>query len=302
MLNSTRKEWSQINVPTPDITKNGQASPREIGCLWERHASPEGGQTGGLKSQWCSQCRPCSLWPWKIGLVPENPFLDTSFKGRNRWHINNEIRVQYQGYLMEYEIYATKTHARQSNQFLLSVRRGIRHLKSVAGHSIFFLAAAAAAADQTHHMWQAQSSTVLMARYHRPAIAAYYYRKRLWIIKIYIYIWYWHPTTWLGLTSIKKGQKWRNIENKPMRYPQQLGRSWNVFVPQPFRTLFAMCTGTVQNLIRYLHQNPPEPHQLSAPEPSGTLSAICAGTLQNLVCYLHRNLRNLVCDLRRNPL
>ena len=36
-----------------------------------------------------------------------------------------------------------------------------------------------------------------------------------------------------------------------------------------------ICTGTLQNLTRYLHRNPTEPHQVpqqvSAPEPSGTL-------------------------------
>ena len=125
--------------------------------------------------------------------------------------------------------------------------------------------------------------------------------------------------------------------NKPPCYPQQLGRSWNVFVPERCGNLSAMCTGTFQNLIRYLPRNPPEPHQLSAPEPSGTSSAFCTGTLQNLVCYLHRNPnhpephqpsaqgpsgtssaictrtrrnlishlhrnRNLVCWLHRNPL
>ena len=99
-----------------------------------------------------------------------------------------------------------------------------------------------------------------------------------------------------GCPSTQKPQS----KNKPMCYPQQLGRSWNVFVPEPSGTLFAMCTGTFQNLIRYLPRNPPEPHQLSAPEPSGTSAAFCTGTLQNLVCYLHRNLRNLICYLRQN--
>ena len=88
--------------------------------------------------------------------------------------------------------------------------------------------------------------------------------------------------------------------NKPMCYPQQLGRSWNAFVPEPSGTLFAMCTGTFQNLIPYLPRNarnlisflvrnPPEPHRPSAPEPSGTSSAICTRTRRNRVCYLHRN-------------
>ena len=58
-------------------------------------------------------------------------------------------------------------------------------------------------------------------------------------------------------------------ENKFMRYPQQLGRSWKVF--------------------DYLPRNSAELHQPSAPEPSRTLSAICPGTLQNLSNFLHRN-------------
>ena len=36
---------------------------------------------------------------------------------------------------------------------------------------------------------------------------------------------------------------------------------------------------TAWSLIRHLHRNPPEPHQISAPEPSGTL--------QNLIRHLH---------------
>ena len=58
-------------------------------------------------------------------------------------------------------------------------------------------------------------------------------------------------------------------ENKLMRYPQQLGRSWKVF--------------------GYLPRNSAEPHQPSAPEPSGTSSDICPGTLRNLSSFLHRN-------------
>ena len=44
-----------------------------------------------------------------------------------------------------------------------------------------------------------------------------------------------------------------------------------------------------RNLISFLHQNRPEPHQPSAPEPSGTSLAMCAGTLQNLTSHLHQN-------------
>ena len=60
--------------------------------------------------------------------------------------------------------------------------------------------------------------------------------------------------------------------------------------PEPSKTLRGICTGTLRkrtepsgasagtftgtlrNLTRYLHRNPPEPHEVSAPEPSGTLS------------------------------
>ena len=79
------------------------------------------------------------------------------------------------------------------------------------------------------------------------------------------------------------------LKNKPMCYPQQLGRFWHVFVPEPSTTSIAMCTGTFQNLIRYLPRNPPEPHQLSSPEPFGTSSAFCTGTLRNFISFLHQN-------------
>ena len=75
-----------------------------------------------------------------------------------------------------------------------------------------------------------------------------------------------------------------------MCYPQQLGRSWKVFVPEPAGTLFAMCTGTLRN-----H---PDPHQPSAPEPSGTSSAFCTGILWNLISFLHRNPLELSGTLR----
>ena len=81
-----------------------------------------------------------------------------------------------------------------------------------------------------------------------------------------------------------------------MCYPQQLGRSWKVFVPEPSRTLFAMCTGTFRNLISHrrnltcnLRRSPPEPHRPCAPELSGTSSAICTGTRRNFVCYAFLN-------------
>ena len=70
----------------------------------------------------------------------------------------------------------------------------------------------------------------------------------------------------------------------------------------------AICTGTLRNLVCYLHrtfrnlimhQNPPEPHQLSAPEPSGNLSAICTEPSGTSSCT--RTLRNLISFLPRNP-
>ena len=48
----------------------------------------------------------------------------------------------------------------------------------------------------------------------------------------------------------------------------------------------------LRNLTTHLHQNPPEPHEVSAPEPSGTSRGICTRTLRNLV-------RNLVLKLHR---
>ena len=81
-----------------------------------------------------------------------------------------------------------------------------------------------------------------------------------------------------------------------MCYPQQLGRSWKVFVPETSRSLFAMSTGTLRNLISHrrnlacnLRRNPPEPHRPSAPEPSRTSSAICTGTRRNFLCHVYRN-------------
>ena len=44
-------------------------------------------------------------------------------------------------------------------------------------------------------------------------------------------------------------------------------------------------------------QNPPEPQQVSSPEPSGISRGICTGTLRNLTRYLHQTLRNLVRNL-----
>ena len=112
------------------------------------------------------------------------------------------------------------------------------------------------------------------------------------------------------------------LQNKFMRYPQQLGRSWKVFdlprnllephqlsAPENPLDLISFLPRTLQdlvcylepsgtssaapepthNLISHLHRNPPEPHRPSAPEPSGTSSAICTRTLRNLISQLHRN-------------
>ena len=74
----------------------------------------------------------------------------------------------------------------------------------------------------------------------------------------------------------------------------------------------SICTRTLRNLTRYLHRNPPEPHQASSPpklkpsrtpqgrnppephhasspRPSGTSSGSCTGNLRNLTRYLHQN-------------
>ena len=103
----------------------------------------------------------------------------------------------------------------------------------------------------------------------------------------------------------------------------------------------SICTRTLRNLTRYLHRNPPEPHQASSPpkpsrtpqgrnppephhasspRPSGTSSGSCTGNLRNLTRYLHQNplepnhvssgtsqgtctgnFRNLTRYLHRNP-
>ena len=46
--------------------------------------------------------------------------------------------------------------------------------------------------------------------------------------------------------------------------------------------------GALWNFTKHLHQNPPEPHKVSAPEPSGTSQGICTGTLRNLTKHLLR--------------
>ena len=71
-----------------------------------------------------------------------------------------------------------------------------------------------------------------------------------------------------------------------MCYPQQLGRSWKVFVPEPSGSSSAMCTGHLTNSVCYLHWNHPELHRPSEPEPSGTSLAMTR-TVRKLVCFCH---------------
>ena len=59
--------------------------------------------------------------------------------------------------------------------------------------------------------------------------------------------------------------------------------------PKPSGTSQGICTGTLRNLMRYLPRNPPEPHHASSPRPSGTSSGSCTGNFRNLTRYLHRN-------------
>ena len=100
--------------------------------------------------------------------------------------------------------------------------------------------------------------------------------------------------TGAGLYGIHPLQK--TTKNKLMCYPQQLGRSWKVFVPEPSGTLSAMCTGQLSNFVCYLHRNHPELHGPSAPgpseldQPSGTLQNL---TVRDLIRHLHRNLPEL---------
>ena len=65
---------------------------------------------------------------------------------------------------------------------------------------------------------------------------------------------------------------------------------------EPFGFSQSICTRTLQNLTRYLHRNPPEPHKvptephhISSPSPSGTSSRNCTGNFRNLTRYLHQN-------------
>ena len=81
------------------------------------------------------------------------------------------------------------------------------------------------------------------------------------------------------------------IKNKTLM-PQKLGayaikkhRS-----PEPFGISQSICTRSLRNLTRYLHRNPPEPHQASSPpKPSGTSQGLWTGTFRNLTSYLPRN-------------
>ena len=59
--------------------------------------------------------------------------------------------------------------------------------------------------------------------------------------------------------------------------------------PSPrFVTCYAIKNiGTLWNFTKHLHQNPPEPHKVSALEPS---AGIFTGTLRSLTRYLHRKL------------
>ena len=57
---------------------------------------------------------------------------------------------------------------------------------------------------------------------------------------------------------------------------------------EPFGVSQSICARTLRNLTRYLHQNPPEPHQASSPpKPSQTSEGLCTGTFRNLTRYLH---------------
>ena len=136
---------------------------------------------------------------------------------------------------------------------------------------------------------------------------------------------------WGPLVSPQKNRK-----NKLMCYPQQLGRSWKDFVPEPSgtlsaklcatdtsATLSAICTRTIRNftafwtrtfrnLTSHLHQNSPEACLFSVNMPSNspqTLLAICpepsephqpSGTLQNLVCTTPFETSSAICTGRNS--
>ena len=89
-------------------------------------------------------------------------------------------------------------------------------------------------------------------------------------------------------------------------YPQQLESFGVVAIETAYATKIKCCavkntsdtfgnshcifTRTLRNLTRYLHRNPPEPHQASSPpKPSGTSQSLCTGTFRNLTRYLPQN-------------
>ena len=69
----------------------------------------------------------------------------------------------------------------------------------------------------------------------------------------------------------------------------KIKRLYNKETSEPFGLSQSICTRTLRNLTRYLHRNPPEPHQASSPRPSGTSSGSCTGNFRNLTRYLHQN-------------
>ena len=104
------------------------------------------------------------------------------------------------------------------------------------------------------------------------------------------------PTAWKILACFCAGTLhnfdcyvYRNLsEPHPLSAPQPSGTSspsepHQLSAKEPAsRTVSAIDTRTIRNLISHLHRNHPEPCLLSAPEPSGTSSAICTRTLSNL--------------------
>ena len=70
--------------------------------------------------------------------------------------------------------------------------------------------------------------------------------------------------------------------------------------PKPSGTSQGLCTGNFRNLTRYLPRNPPEPHHASSPRPSGTSSGSCTGNFRNLTRYQKTLEPNQVCVTLRN--
>ena len=111
------------------------------------------------------------------------------------------------------------------------------------------------------------------------------------IYSVYIYIYtYYGSKMW---STIFFGHK-----NEFRCYPQQLESfrvctmksAYAIKINRSCHKIKRLChsniyiyIGTLWNFTKHLHQNPREPHKVSAPEPSGTSPRIFTYTLRNLI-------------------